>query len=139
MKKALSLVLAVLLLFSMTAVMASAEENLVTVKFINDGFVVKEVDLEVGASIITYAPENPQKKATETTEYIFSGWVCDLDGKTYYQNTLPVVPEDVTEIIFVADYSESDIEVRQTFWNLVESIFARINLIFQYFAKIFEW
>lgn len=138
MKKALSLVLAMLVLFSMTAFMASAED-LVTVKFINDGVVVHEVHIEAGASIAEYAPENPSKTATETTEYTFKGWRCDLDGELYYENTLPVVPEEATAITFTAEYSESDVEVRQTFWNLVESIFHRINLIFQYFATIFGW
>lgn len=139
MKKALSLVLAMLVLFSMTAFMASAEENLVSVKFYNDEAVVFEAQLAPGANLVEYKIENPSKTATETTEYTFKGWECNLDGKLYYENTLPVVPEGVTEIIFTAKYSESDVEVRQTFWNLVESIFNRINLIFQYFATIFGW
>lgn len=139
MKKALSVVLAMLVLFSMTAFMASAQEDLVTVQFINDGAVVFEAQIAPGENLADYEIKNPSKTATETTEYIFSGWVCDYDGVTYYQNTLPVVPEDAEAIVFVADYMEKDIEVRQTFWNLVESIFHRINLIFQYFATIFEW
>lgn len=139
MKKTLSVVLAMLVLFSMTAFMASAEGELVTVKFFNDGVVVKEAQLTVGANITDLKVSNPSKTATETTEYTFKGWRCSLDGELYYENTLPVVPADATEITFTAEYAESNVEVRQTFWNLIESIFARINLIFQYFAKVFEW
>ena len=68
MKKALSLVLAMLVLFSMTAFMASAEENLVSVKFYNDEAVVFEAQLAPGANLVEYKIENPSKTATETTE-----------------------------------------------------------------------
>ena len=27
----------------------------------------------------------------------------------------------------------------QSFWNFIESIFERINMIFEYFAEIFNW
>lgn len=138
MKKALSVVLAMLVLFSMTAVMASAED-LVSVKFYNDEAVVFDAQCTPGEKLAEFEIKNPSKAATETTEYTFKGWRCSLDGELYYANTLPVVPEDATEIIFTAEYSEKNITERQTFWNLIESIFARINLIFQYFATIFEW
>ena len=40
-------------------------------------------------------------------------------------------------VVFVANYTKKDTGDTVTFWELVQSIFARINLIFEYFAEIF--
>ncbi len=39
--------------------------------------------------------------------------------------------------VFVANYVEKDTGDNVTFWEFVQSVFARINLIFEYFAAIF--
>ena len=146
MKKALSIVLAMLMIFSTVGVMAFAEDEAatdttkITYIFKVDDKVVQEfsVDPTEETSLKNHL-EVPTKESTETTEYIFKGWLGE-DGVTYYPDAVPVRVEDAGKTLtFVAQFSEKDITATQSFWKLVESIFARINLIFEYFAKIFEW
>ncbi len=147
MKKALAVLLSVLVIFSMLGVVASAEdintEDHVTVEYYDDdGKQIKVFYVLPGTIIDSYVPENPVKQDTETERYIFKGWRCDFDGELYYKNTVQYVFEECeagSVIKFHAEYSVENIEERQTFWNFIESIFERINLLFQYFAKIFEW
>ena len=46
-------------------------------------------------------------------------------------------PDPENPIVFVAHYEEKDTKDNTTFWEFVQSIFARINLIFEYFSEIF--
>lgn len=147
MKKALSVLLSVLVVLSMFSVMAFAEDaqapaqSLVTVKFVDDDgtTIIKELQVEAGTILTKYAPENPVKPDVEgKTEYTFKGWVAE-DGTLYYANTLPTPDGSDLEVIFTASYSAKDVSGFQSLWNLIESIFERINLIFQYFATIFGW
>lgn len=143
MKKTLALILAVLVAFSMFAFATSAAD-LVNVKFMNDGEIYYQVDVPKGQSVTPFAPENPTKgslvdeNGNVVTEYIFKGWAKNEDeNETFYQkNTLPNAAEDV---IYYAVYSEKVIEENQTFWSFIQSIFARINLIFEYFSRIFDF
>ena len=143
MKKALSVVLAILVAFSMFAVVAAAEteadlSQAVKVTFVisEDPLVEEVVYLKAGEIITEYTPENPTKADTDTTRYTFKGWQSSEDGQLYYKSTIPNPTADVT---YTAVFSEEDISSRQSFWNLVESIFERINMIFEYFAIIFNW
>lgn len=150
MKKALALLLSVLMIFSMVGVMAYAEdttdpaepteEELVTVIFKDGDVILKTIKVKPGIIITAYAPENPEKPDTETTRYTFKGWQSSVDGEIYYRSTL-CTPQDasVKEIVYTAVYSEKDISGRQTLWEFIGSIFTRINMIFEYFAKIFGW
>lgn len=143
MKKALSVLLSVLVVLSMFSVMAFAEgtEPPITVKFVDDDgtTVIKEIKVEAGASLPQYAPENPVKPDIEgETEYTFKGWVAE-DGITYYANTLPTPDGSDLEVIFTASYSAKDVSGYQSFWKFIESIFERINKIFEYFAIVFNW
>ena len=148
MKKALAILLSILAVFSMFGVVASAageesEANIV-VMYCDDEDKVIEVNYYAPGTILDNKkfPANPVKQDTETTRYTFKGWRCENDGKLYYKNTPYTITIDAQEgetIKFVAEFSEENIAERQTFWNLIESIFARFNLIFAYFAKIFEW
>ena len=150
MKKVISVLLSMLMIFSMVGVMAFAEdaENsgntvvdkaTVTVIFYDEDGVTKleEIRLEPNEELSTKI-KNPEKADTETTRYIFKGWQAK-DGTIYYQSTLPTPTEadENTTIEYVAVYSKEDLTQRQTFWNLIESIFERFNLLFQYFAEIF--
>lgn len=146
MKKALSVLLSVLVIFSMVGVMAFAEGeategNLVTVVFKDGDNVLASIQVVPGTNLTQYAPEEPTKPATEETEYIFKGWdyvECETDGdRVYYSAGLPTVGEE--DMTFVAVYSENDISGYQSFWNFVESLFERINRLFEYFAEIFQW
>ncbi len=148
MKKALSLVLALLVAFSMFAVVVAAEgeaaddlSNTVKVTFVisEDPRVEEVVYVKRGEPLTQYTPENPVKQDTDTTRYTFKGWMSEADGQIYYKSTIPTPDEDTYQITYVAVFSEEDISTRQSFWNLVESIFERINMIFEYFAIIFNW
>ncbi len=152
MKKTLAVLLAVIAIFSMCSVAAFAVDNPSTqapiiVKFIVDGKLLKEVSVTSGEILTPYAPENPTKADTETTRYTFAGWQeTDANGNAlsdalFQKETLntPYLAEDETSktIIYTAVFNEKDIAGRQTFWNFIESIFERFNLIFAYFAEIF--
>ena len=153
MKKTLAILLSVLVIFSMFGgVMAFAADGEatetmppVTYRFVNyDGKVIKEFHLQSGQIPTEYAPANPERPAIEgEKEFIFKGWRCDMNGELYYEaSTLPTVnvAEGETKIVtFTAEYSEKNIGEYQSFWNFIESIFERINLLFQYFAKWFEF
>lgn len=157
MKKALSVLLAVLVVFSMCSVFAFADDTdttgntsttpPITVLFINDGKVIKEVKVQSGAMITPSTPDNPTKQKTDTTEYVFKGWQQqDAEGNVIDENVYPksTIPSAYLEegetsktVIYVAVYTEKNITGNQTFWQFFGSIFERLNMIFQYFAKIF--
>ncbi|MBO5936706.1 MAG: hypothetical protein J6Q79_03715 [Clostridia bacterium] len=140
MKKTLALILAVLVAFSMFTVAtfaAEEDENLVTVNFVDsDGKEFKTVKVAVGITLTSYVPENPVKDNTDTTKYTFKGWRSSVDGLLYAKNTIPNADFDVT---YTAEYSEKDISGNQTLLQFFRSIFERINLIFEYFATIFNF
>lgn len=165
MKKALALILSLLVAFSMFAVVAAAEgeadasaEKTYTVKFVyqtpsedgEDGdtgtvSTVKTVkvapDVLIPASVVPelvtefkgYADDGKKYK------YTFKGWRSSADDQLYYAGTIKFPADAPAEITMTAEYSMEDISERQSFWNLIESIFERINLIFEYFARVFNW
>lgn len=150
MKKTLSIVLAMLMIFSTMGVMAFAQDEAQKVTYIfkngdNTVATVTVVDSISAQELIPNIPASPVKEDTETTRYTFKGWKLEGDdsGALYYQTTIPV-PADMPEgaaspYVFVAEFSEEDISGRQSFWNFIESIFERLNMIFAYFAEIFGW
>ncbi len=149
MKKALSVLLAVLVAFSMCSVFAFAadEQTPITVRFINDGKPIKEVSVQNGAILTSSTPDNPTKESTETTKYVFAGWQAQdeagnvLDETLYQKSTIPspylAEGETTKTICYVAIYTEKDITGNQSLLAFIQSIFARLNMIFEYFAKIF--
>ena len=72
---------------------------------------------------------------TETRTFTFKGFAKqgDESGTLYYFGSTDEITEDT---VFVAQYKIEDTVDFVTFWELVQSIFARINLIFEYFAEI---
>lgn len=142
MKKVLSVLLSMLMIFSMAGVVAFAEdaaESDATVNVIfydEDGETVLYDLMVAPGTALGPQIENPSKAETETTRYIFKGWKGE-DGEVYYDSTLPKPTADDTKVTYTAVYSKEDLTQRQTFWNLIESIFERFNLLFQYFAEIF--
>lgn len=156
MKKALSVLLAVLVVFSMCSVFAFADDESagnitttppITVMFMSDGKVLMETKVQSGAILTPSTPDNPTKQKTETTEYIFAGWQQQdaegnvIDETLYQKSTIPAAylaeGETSKTVIYVAIYTEKDITGNQTFWQFFASIFERLNMIFEYFAKIF--
>lgn len=157
MKKALSIVLSVLVIFSMFSMAVSAapgedyNENIVTITFKVEGEVYKEIKVMPGALFNEYLIEGgvaelvpPTKASTETTKYIFRCWVNEADGSEGQPGTFPAAPKaeegetQITQVTYVADFTPVDIIENQTFWAFLQSIFERINKIFEYFAKVFE-
>ena len=147
MKKTLALVLSLLVAFSMFSVMAAAADQ-VTVKFIYE----TEDDSEVIATVIVApgtqikpddVPQIPTEfkadKDGKTYKYTFKGWKSSVDGEIYYASGIPTPDGSKATVVYTAEYAVEDYSERQSFWNLVESIFERINLLFEYFATVFNF
>ncbi len=150
MKKTLALFLAVLVALSMFSVAAFAEaSNYATVIFYDApigeeelGKEIKRAEIVPGeGQIKSHIPENPTRESDEAYDYTFKYWVDQATGVTYSPSNIPEPSaEDAGKtIIYVAEYSKTEKKVTQTFWNFIESIFERINLIFKYFAEIFRF
>lgn len=134
MKKILSLVLAVLIAFSALSVVSFAAGETVKVEFKNTGEVIYSKDIIIGEDDLTaFVPENPTKASDDTYEYLFKGWQLegDTSGKLYQKNTIaePTADDAGKTITYVAVYAENELPKNQTFWQLVQSIFARFNVI----------
>ena len=139
MKKTLALILAMLVAFSMFSVAAFAEEDLVTVTFVDyDGKVIDSCEVKVGEALTPYVPENPVREDTDTTKYTFIGWKSDIEGDDTVYNSSALNPADV-DVTYTAVYLEEEVVKGQTLLQFFASIFERINLIFQYFATIFNF
>lgn len=139
MKKTLALILAMLVAFSMFSVAAVATDNLVSVQFVDyDGKEIQSSSVTIGESISAYAPADPVRENTDKAEYTFAGWKSNNpeDTKVYSKYQLPAATENV---IYTATYSEEKVTAGQNLLQFFRSIFERINLIFQYFATIFNF
>lgn len=145
MKKVLSLLLCVLMIFSCMSIAVFAEDAepqpsvYYKIKFVDwdwDGSDETVISCEtVKAGSVVPAPANPTRKSDDKkVEYIFKGWSADGGQTVYHAGTIPVATEDVT---YTAVYAENKKSDNLTFWGLVKSIFERINKIFEYFAEIF--
>ncbi len=142
MKKALSIILSVLVIFSVFSMAVSAADSeIVTVKFMVDDVVYYEIEVEAGKNFVHRLQqgetklEAPTKESTEATEYIFEHWVNEATGETTLTANVPAAYEDT---VYVAVFAEKDIIETQSLWAFIRSIFERINMIFEYFAKVFE-
>lgn len=149
MKKTLALILAMLVAFSMFSVATFAADTdevskLYTVKFVDydydlekeEGTEFKTCQVYEGEYLTTYVPKNPVREDTDTTKYTFYGWKSSTDGITYYPNAIPAATENV---VYIAVYKEEEVVKGQNLLQFFRSIFERINLIFQYFATIFNF
>lgn len=142
MKKIIAVLLSVLVLFSALSIASFAEgeveeKPVYTITFVDyDGTHLGSRKVPQGE--IISAPENPARAEDKENkiEYIFKGWSSDGGATTYSGNTLPIATADVT---YTAVYAENKKSENLTFWQLVASIFRRINMIFEYFDKIFDF
>lgn len=167
MKKVLSVLLAALMLVSCFGMMAFAEGGAeikdpvyVTVKYLalNENGDAQEYTtgpkvVEKGAAVPAAVMEEwlldmPREFSddyevtedgytrTETKTYTFKGFVKEGDesGQLYYFGSTDTIDSNT---VFVAQYKIEDTIDYVTFWELVQSIFARINRIFEYFSEIF--
>ncbi len=156
MKKALSVILSVLVIFSMFGMVAAAapegyvNTGLVTIEFQVDGVVYKTIKTEPELNFVNRVVAGgdaelgiPEKASTETTRYIFECWRNKANDHETQTGNIPAVQKDnegyyPQKVVYEAVFAEEDIIENQTFWAFVQSIFARINMIFEYFAKVFE-
>ena len=142
MKKIIAVSLSVLVLFSALSVVSFAdgeaeEKPVYTITFVDyDGTPLGSRQVPHGE--IISAPENPARAEDKENkiEYIFKGWSSDGGATTYSANTLPVATADVT---YTAVYAENKRGDNLTLFQLIASIFARINKIFEYFDKLFDF
>ncbi len=156
MKKALAVVLSVLVVFSMFSMAVSAatvpvEGAKVTVEFVDlDGkqiALVGYADIKDSEAVdfpeIEDKIERDEKQTDGTTKkyrYTFQGWKSNKDDtKLYYAGTLSKHPSVTGHIVLRAQYAQEDLSGRQSFWQFIESLFARINVLFEYFATIFNF
>ena len=140
MKKTLALLLAVLMALSTFSIATFAAGETVKVEFKDNGEVIFSKDIIIGEDDLTvFVPENPTMASDETYEYIFKGWQLegDTSGKLYQKNTIkePTAEDAGKTITYVSVYAEKAFPKTQTFWKLVESIFARLNVILERIAK----
>lgn len=164
MKKLISVLLAAIMLVSCFGVMAFAEGEetayvYVSYLVVKDGEVVEDTigPKQVtkgqpipGAEMEAWLFDMPREFSddyqvtedgytrTETKTYTFKGFTKkgDESGQLYYFGSTDEITEDT---VFVAQYKIEDTIEFVTFWELVQSIFARINRIFEYFAEIFKF
>lgn len=146
MKKILSLLLAAIMIFSVSAFTLAGAADVVTVTFYaHDGVTVIEQKNDVVSGGKFTGPANAPERENEVIDgleyiYTFKGWaVLNEDGTyddsvLYYSQTFDYVTEDTD---YIAVYSEKTREPVMTFWNLIEMIFSKFNMIFEYFSKIF--
>ena len=151
MKKTLALLLAVLVALSMFSVAAFAEEataDKATVIFYDAptkdgeavGAEIYAVQIVPGeGQIRSHIPENPVKESDSQYDYTFKGWKDLATGTVYAPSNIPEPTEVGSTTEYVAVYTQSKVKSTQTFLNFIESIFERINLIFQYIAEIFRF
>lgn len=158
MKKALSVVLSLLMILSMFGMLAAAEDNykdgIVTVQFRVDGNVYREIKVMPGVSFVDRLLEGqealgvPEKTDPEgKIKYTFECWE---NADTHEKRTtggIPAVdkqfdadgnPVNGRVVVYDAVFATEDVTENQSFWAFVQTIFARINMIFEYLAKVFE-
>ena len=157
MKKTLAIVLSLLVAFSMFSVAVSAADATEiqkekTIKFVVRGQETRIVVInESNPFSADLFPEIPGEQdfnevqsdgTVKTYRYKFIGWESGIDKQIYYRGTFNPnddVHKNASVITLTARFAVEDISERQTLWQLIESIFARINLIFEYFATIFNF
>ena len=141
MKKTLAVLLAVLVALSTLSVAAFAVDK--TVKFMDGKTELGVVQFTVGAGDLSASvPENPTKASDGKYEYTFKGWQLEGDksGVLYQKGTIKnPIESDPDTIIYNAVYAQQEIYENQTFFQLVASIFARINDMFRRLAALFRF
>lgn len=122
MKKVLSLVLALAILFTMgTLAFAADEEKPITVNFVIEGEVVKSIQVDYGEDYNSQAPDI-RREISNGIKYEFGGWETNdyYYGGTIYE-TLPVIEEGtpIYEITFKATYTETEYDGEEIFEDIV--------------------
>ncbi|MBQ7296049.1 MAG: hypothetical protein IJW86_07635 [Clostridia bacterium] len=110
MKKVLSLMLALAMLFTMGTVAFAADEKPITINFVIEGELVKSIQVDYGEDYNSQAPDI-RREISNGIKYEFGGWETTNKyyGGTIYEK-LPVIEEGtpVYEITFTATYTETE-------------------------------
>ncbi len=153
MKKVLSLVLALAMLFTMGTIAFAADEKPITVNFVIDGELVKTIQVGYGEDYNSQAPDI-RREISNGIKYEFGGWETDnrYYGGTIYEN-LPVIDEDVPvyELTFTATYTETEYDGEEILGDIIgdgavsgfktiwESFIAFIQQIILYIAAFISF
>lgn len=152
--------------FGVTEIPAAAADTVYVAKFREDKIVkvkfylstddmdkdkwLYSMDVRSGVNFVgtLQSPETalpvPTKNSDDTYNYTFNGWELytkdssgswSATGTIRYTGNIPAAEEDVC---WVATFAKETIKESQTFWSFVQSVFARINAIFEYFAEVFK-
>ena len=168
MKKVVSILLAALMLVSCFSMMAFAEDKsevvetvYATVIYLVPGY-GEAVEEQAGPKIVEKGKPIPAAEMeawlldmprefkynyditedgytrTETRTYTFKGFSKkgDDSGILYHFGSTGDIDEDT---VFIAEYKITDTVDNVTFWEFIRSIFARFNVIFEYFEAIFKF
>ena len=137
MKKCIALLLSVLMLLSVFAVFAAADDAETpaeepasyVVTFIDNGNTVATQTVEAGKS--PEAPAEPQPYSDASGKiYEFHAWVSSLDGKSYSPFDLPAATADT---VYTAEYYvtyEPSEEPTVTLFAFLQGIFQNVTKIF---------
>lgn len=107
MKKVLSLILAVTMLFSLATIAFAADEKPITINFVIDGEIASTITVDYGEDYTSKAPK-VLPRISDGIKYEFAGWECnDKYYSSIYEN-LPIIEEDapIYELTFTATFSE---------------------------------
>lgn len=110
MKKILSLVMVLAMLFTLGTVAFAADEKPITVNFVIDGELVKSIQVDYEEDFNSQAPDI-RREISNGIKYEFGGWETTNKyyNSTIYE-TLPVIEEGtpIYEITFTATYTETE-------------------------------
>ncbi len=142
MKKVLSLVLALAMLFTMgTLAFAADEEKPITVNFVIEGEVVKTIQVDYGEDYNSQAPDI-RREISNGIKYEFGGWETNdyYYGGTIYE-TLPVIEEGtpIYEITFKATYTETEYDGEEILEDIVgDNAAAGLKTIWENFLAFLQ-
>lgn len=163
MKKVLSVVLCVLMLFSAFSVLAFAAEPVksITVRFVVNGEEVKKVMVAPGEDLNQYAPKTPTKDSETITDkdgkeiytkYEFYGWESSEDKTIYEEGSLPKATVKEGEsalktITFYAQFTEKPMEgvedviddiIPTSLTDFFKALYEKIVYYIQYFLLLLK-
>lgn len=124
MKKIVSILLAVIMIFSLTATMALAADDVKVIFTDERGNVIKEITVDYGEDFNAKAPQDTY--VDDGYRYFISGWETNHPAfKGTILTTLPVIKsgDGVKEITFRACYDVEEITTENVVGGVVDTIF----------------
>ncbi len=141
MKKVLSLIVALTMLFSIAATALAADEKPITVHFVINEEVVKTITVDYGEDYNSQAPDI-RREISNGIKYEFGGWEADhryYSGKIF--ETLPIITEDVPieEVTFTATYTETEYDGEEIITDIIgDNAMTSLKTVWQEFLKFLQ-